>query len=352
MQAGYNGRPRPLFPPSNGMNRPDFPSSNKRKEVPTNFELLIKNTVQDIRSKRVKQENDYNPADMIEYVYGLKSEDPHLQEEVVDEGPVEVLNGGIEETQYRSYWKLDEDMAELWENAISAECNADVDLPKPDKDEKVLTPVTGHYTADEGTKKEGISLLSTDTNLTHTVQLMYTLAQVMQPQPDSPEAMQLSAALEAMGQAEFLIKRLRAKQECESIDEGVERRLQLHSWESQPQQLWDQTKIKHNTANLTKASLNKSTFPLTSKGYGNDVPQFFCELCNIGTPGQGAFDDHLAGKTHVRKQMASFGVKKTSSQVRCDVCAVLCSDDKCYQAHIVGQKHLRVVKLKQSLNLP
>uniref|UniRef100_A0A183C7H0 DZF domain-containing protein n=1 Tax=Globodera pallida TaxID=36090 RepID=A0A183C7H0_GLOPA len=87
-----------------------------------------------------------------------------------------------------------------------------------------------------------------------------------------------------------------------------------------------------------------------------DVQQYFCEVCKISCAGQAAYKDHMDGKPHKKKEMAS----KNKSAVpiykgigfRCEVCELTCSSKDTYDAHIKGQKHQRTVALLRRMGKP
>lgn len=90
--------------------------------------------------------------------------------------------------------------------------------------------------------------------------------------------------------------------------------------------------------------------------------QVYCEVCKISCVSQQAFDAHLKGQQHQKKEkMASAsgnGDSKVGNQIlnpvlmMCALCEVPCSGPEAYAAHMRGSKHQKVLSLHQRMGKP
>ncbi|CAD5206945.1 unnamed protein product [Bursaphelenchus okinawaensis] len=87
-----------------------------------------------------------------------------------------------------------------------------------------------------------------------------------------------------------------------------------------------------------------------------DLRQYFCETCNVSCGGPQAYQDHLAGKSHKRKEEAlkkgDVGLPKNKKSYKCEVCNVTCSSKEAFDTHIAGAKHNKAVNTLKKMGKP
>lgn len=75
-----------------------------------------------------------------------------------------------------------------------------------------------------------------------------------------------------------------------------------------------------------------------------DPSQFFCETCNITCGGPAAWQEHLVGKSHKRKEETAKSAQQAhsgKSNYKCDICNVSCTGKDSFETHVNGVKHSR-----------
>ncbi|KAI6228979.1 DZF domain-containing protein [Aphelenchoides fujianensis] len=84
-----------------------------------------------------------------------------------------------------------------------------------------------------------------------------------------------------------------------------------------------------------------------------DPAKFFCEICSITCGSAQAFQDHLGGKSHKRKEELSKGngqpLAKNKSSYMCSICNVTSTGKEAFNTHLQGIKHSRAIKNLQKL---
>jgi hypothetical protein len=104
---------------------------------------------------------------------------------------------------------------------------------------------------------------------------------------------------------------------------------------------------------------------------------YICNICNIETNSQLVLEDHFRGQRHLKKLMNNHGISSvqannsSTTQMKsndqtiiqqsplpnksvikktgtfCEICNVECSSESTYKQHILGQKHLKKLKISQ-----
>ena len=102
------------------------------------------------------------------------------------------------------------------------------------------------------------------------------------------------------------------------------------------------------------------SFPRKRFGMGQNVQQFYCEVCKITCAGQQTYNEHVQGQKHKKKEASSKNPTKQTLprnkvSFKCDICNVTCTGRDTYDAHVKGGKHQKVnhyllSKLKKILN--
>uniref|UniRef100_A0A5S6QXQ9 DZF domain-containing protein n=1 Tax=Trichuris muris TaxID=70415 RepID=A0A5S6QXQ9_TRIMR len=82
----------------------------------------------------------------------------------------------------------------------------------------------------------------------------------------------------------------------------------------------------------------------------------FCELCKVSCVGQQAYDEHVKGQRHAKRETQAKAVnspaeaKGTNRAVHhCKICNIYCTGAETLKAHQRGIKHQRAVKLQESM---
>ena len=99
------------------------------------------------------------------------------------------------------------------------------------------------------------------------------------------------------------------------------------------------------------------------RGHWTNQSKYYCEVCCINCIGKQSFEAHIVGQQHLKRVKNAASQKKeqdnpsTSGSVRkvenfCEVCNVVCSSTEAYGAHLRGQKHQKSMKLWSKLGKP
>ncbi|CAD5210256.1 unnamed protein product [Bursaphelenchus xylophilus] len=87
-----------------------------------------------------------------------------------------------------------------------------------------------------------------------------------------------------------------------------------------------------------------------------DPSQYFCDTCNVSCGGPQAYNDHLAGKSHKRKEEAAkkgtAGLPAGKKSYKCEVCSVTCTSKEAFDTHLIGAKHNKAVNILKKLGKP
>ncbi|KAI6178809.1 hypothetical protein M3Y98_00541700 [Aphelenchoides besseyi] len=87
-----------------------------------------------------------------------------------------------------------------------------------------------------------------------------------------------------------------------------------------------------------------------------DPAKYYCDVCKITCGSMQAFQDHIGGKSHRRKDELSKGnaqpLAKYKASYKCEVCNVTCTGKEAFTTHINGIKHSRAIKNLQRVGKP
>lgn len=190
---------------------------------------------------------------LFDHIHKLKSENPDLKEEVVEEGDF-----------MRKYWKLEPAIADHFTKSLASKTHVSenrresrrsvVDLVNPDVGKeigKVWIPSDGFpQPRDDEDKLSVANVNQCNSSLSSSIHQMYRLAECMDFEANSEEAEIFLAALEAMGCANYITKMVQAKFQAEILGDPLVRRHSVQSWDSLPGTLWDMEKLKRDKIKL------------------------------------------------------------------------------------------------------
>ncbi|KAI6182376.1 DZF domain-containing protein [Aphelenchoides bicaudatus] len=79
-----------------------------------------------------------------------------------------------------------------------------------------------------------------------------------------------------------------------------------------------------------------------------DLSKYFCQTCSVSCANPQAYNDHIAGKAHKRKEELAKGngqpLAKNKSSFQCLLCNVACTGKEAYETHMNGIKHAKAIK--------
>jgi len=243
--------------------------------------LIMKAALEDFRTeeKGVKQETDgergenYDFAHLYEHLHQLISENPGLKEELEEIIPPFKIKDGEEpsEDDKVKYWSVGD--------AISDHFKHSLEIPRKDRkfehvDDKIDASIDKVTIPSEGFPKiirdqedniDASLLNQSSANITSTIHMLYRLAGVMDLDPTSEEAEIITAALETMGAANFMNKKIQAKFQTELLSDPAMRLCSMHSWESLPGTLFDIKKLEGYKVKMGKRNDEMFYQPPTKK---------------------------------------------------------------------------------------
>ncbi|TPP59022.1 Zinc finger RNA-binding protein [Fasciola gigantica] len=98
------------------------------------------------------------------------------------------------------------------------------------------------------------------------------------------------------------------------------------------------------------------------------APTLYCEICKVSCVGATAFSDHEKGQRHQKRLSQQKAIeqlksnkadlivqacpKTGSTELRCELCDIVCTGAGAYSAHLAGRQHQRTLKLHKELGKP
>ncbi|CDW59162.1 zf-C2H2 jaz and zf-met domain containing protein [Trichuris trichiura] len=83
----------------------------------------------------------------------------------------------------------------------------------------------------------------------------------------------------------------------------------------------------------------------------------FCELCKVSCVGQQAYDEHVKGQRHAKRETqakvvsaAADGKGNSKTLHHCKICNIFCTGTETLKAHQRGVKHQRVCRIYKTVN--
>jgi len=214
-------------------------------------------------STNSKDEGKFEFSDfsrLFHHMHNLKHQNPNTKEEtweltppqtkVTDAGPV---------TKKIKYWRLDDVTSEHWNQSLGSSErtlqslmhknvynfeNCDPDFNKELSSVSIPSPGClplqhlNDFVHWEHIKAVG-DVNKCGSSITEAIHKMYKLADTLELDKDSEEAEVMTAALEAMGCANYLTKRTQGVVESEMLRDPLLRRYSAYSWESLPSAVLD-----------------------------------------------------------------------------------------------------------------
>ena len=125
-------------------------------------------------------------------------------------------------------------------------------------------------------------------------------------------------------------------------DEVIRQSLEQASPEDGMDGTWGGTEVEAEV----EAEVEDKPVPLMSlqfpptHPFDNKSKNFSCPLCNVRLESQAAYDQHVVGKTHRKKQQAG---GQTEREMRCEVCEVSLTSRIVYEDHIRGKQHQKKI---------